>query len=179
VANALLITLAKMACGSDPDECEKMKEKLLDWLDKNKWADKYINNLVPWLLTAWLAYQRQQAKDGGMLGVTNPYKRSPVRDYFYNFIGMQEKSQAETLIMGGIKAGWGEDEKAEEGKGDVGRALGQYLNINPIPYRFWKDAYTLYHGVKGDIKQEYVPPKSIGEGYMKFGMKDWPKLEEK
>lgn len=173
IANAALLTIAKMVYDCDDPGCDERKQKLLGWMDKNTWANKYINNLVPFYLTAYIAWEHQKEK--GVDKITKKY--SPVRSYAYNFFNQREDSKLETAVAGIGKTLGQDSDKQEEGFGNLGELFGQLFNVDPLPYKPFKDAYTLIHGIKGDLKGGYKKPTSIPEGYLKQGLFDWPKLE--
>ncbi len=172
MVNATLLTLAKAVLEGD-DEDEELKSKLLNWMEKNRWSNKYVNNLVPFYLTAYLAWERQ--KKMGLKDISNFHRYSPIRSYAYNMINQQEEGKLEKLLEG---AGKVFGDKPDEGLGKIGEVTGQFFNVDPIPYRPWKDAYTLYQGMAGNIKQTPMKSKSFWEGYLRFGITDYPKLEK-
>lgn len=172
MVNATLLILAKAVLEGD-DEDERKKRRLLDWMEKNRWSNKYINNIVPFYLTAYLTWERQ--KRMGTKDISNFYKYSPVRSYAYNMINQQEEGKLEKLLEG---AGKVFGDKPDEGLGKIGEVTGNFFNVDPIPYRPWKDAYTLYQGMAGNIKQVPIKSKSFWEGYLRFGITDSPKLEK-
>ncbi len=176
LVNAALLLIAKAAFDwcEKPAECEERKEDLLNWMERNRWSNKYINNIVPFYLTGYIAWEKQ--KRMGIEGMANMYRYSPARAYAYNLFNQREDSQTEKLVKGIGNIYDEDEEKQEKGKGEMGEILGQYFNINPVPYRIFKDAYTLAHGMQGNIKQTYIKPRSVWEGYLKFGISDWPVL---
>lgn len=174
-ANVALLMIASAALKGNGDE--ERKKKLIKWMESNKWANKYVNNWLPFYLSGYLALEQQKAK-GPIADISNPYKPSPARNYISNLVN---KNDDFTLFSGLIKSAKifsDKEVKQAEGWGELGKTFGNFFNFNPLPYKPIKDAATVYMGLTGPL-QQYKKPMSFPEGYTKFGMLDWPKSAKK
>ncbi len=173
--NVALLIAASAAFGGDEDE--ERRKKLFTWLENNKWANKYVNNWLPVYLSGWLAWQQQKDK-GGLAGMANKYKYSPMRTYISNLINKNENFDS---FQGALKSSnifSNKEDKQEEGWGELGKLFGNWFNFDPLPYKIPKEAATIYTGMTTGL-EKYETPKSFVDGYFKFGVVDWPEGKDK
>lgn len=172
-ANAALLLLASAAFGGDDDDDKERKRKVMAWLSDNRWANRFVNNWMPFYLSAYLAWQQQEDK-GGISAMANPYKYSPLRSYTANLINKNEDFSVFSGLTKSTKIFSDKESDQDAGWGELGKTFGTFFNFNPLPYKVPKDVATVYKGMTGDL-EKYRPPKSFLEGYSKFGILDWPK----
>lgn len=170
-ANTAMFLLAAAAFSGGGGE--DRKKKVMKWLDSNKWVSKYINNWMPFFIAASLAYQ-QQKKAGGLSGVANNYGYSPLRSYMANVLNKNDDFDVWKGVLKGFSVASSDEDKKAEGYGELGKVFGNFFNTNPLPYKPIKDVYTVYMGMTGTL-EPYKKPTSFPEGYLKFGMFDFPK----
>ena len=190
--NSLLFMLAYTAFGGDDDEDKKRKKQMIDWAEKNQWANKYMN-ILPLYLTGYLAYMRQSETKEGLAGTFNKYKYSPLRNFVENFTNKNDTYSFDNQIQTALskinsQSKKGKELKQEAGWETVGQLLGNYFSVDPLPYRPIKDMKDVYEGVFGKEtksdrdKADTKAKKGDGEvnvkdamlkGYRKFGVTDW------
>lgn len=179
LVNSALLLMAMAAYDCERPDCKAAKTKVLNWMENNRWSGKYINNWLPWYLSAKVAYERQKRMPGGLPAMANFHGFEPGRGYLYNFMNSQEESTLEKTVQAIGKAISTDKVKHEKGMGELGQTFGQWGNFDPVPYRLWKDVYVMYEGAIGNINQTPVTPKSVWEGYLRWGITDWPVLKKK
>lgn len=169
--NTALILIASSALGGEEDKERKIR--LMAWLKSNKWVNKYVNNWLPFYLSGYLAWQQQKSQ-GGISEMANPYKSSPARSYVSNLVNKNDDFGLFTGLVKSSSIFSSNEEKKNQGWGELGKTFGNFFNFNPLPYKVPKDVFTITKGLLGPL-ESYARPTSFKEGYLKYGIFDWPK----
>jgi hypothetical protein len=197
--NAAVFLSAYALIGGGGEEKKKRRAALLAKIEKNKWGNKYLK-ILPMYITAYLAVKEQEKAKGGMAGTYNSFAYSPLRNYLYNALlnrndAFSFENQAFSAL-GGLNAkkydkngNYNEkyNDKKRKGWEKVGQIMGNYFNVDPLPYKPIKDIVDVFQGVTGmdtkadrDMKegnkeQGQKPDVlwNITEGYGRYGLLDW------
>lgn len=192
--NAALFLTAFALVGGDDDEDKKRRKNILNWVEKNKWANKYIN-VLPLYISGYLAVMKQKDTKKGMAGTFDKYSYSPLKNFIDNFTNRSDTYSFDTQVtkaFAGIsnnaKGDDTREKNQEKGWNTLGIMLGSYFNFDPLPYRPVKDMKDVYDGVMGNPTKSERDKKAVSEkksdgevnwiesmidGYRKFGVTDW------
>ena len=180
--------------GGDSEENKKRRRELFNKIEKNKWGNKYIN-ILPMYITAYIAVQKQEKTKEGLAGTLNPFRFSPLRNYLYsNLLNRNEAYSLDNQLitaLGGIFNNSNKtrtrNNKQHQGWETTGKILGNFFNVDPLPFRPFKDMTDILQGISGaktksdrDLeeagKEDGEKPvwwQNMIEGYAKYGLTDW------
>lgn len=179
LTNVLVYALAKIAIEGtgDDEEKRKRKRKLLDWLDKNYQAQKAINKIGFLYMGAYIALMQQEKIGYNDLG--SKYKKQPIVRFAENLFNANPDytlmNQAVEAIPYFTNPTTGSQEKKQEaGAFAMGKIMGNYFDLNPLPTQLIKSGVDIYKDIISD--EPYVKPEfestgdAMKQGYFKSGV---------
>jgi hypothetical protein len=193
VINTAVFLTAYALVGGDSDEDKKRRRNALKFMNNNKWANKYLN-ILPLYMSAYLAVMKQKATKKGLAGTFDKNTYSPLKNFIDNFTNRSDTYSFDTqvnVVFSGLNSQTQDTEKrnnkVKKSWETLGQLLGNYFNVDPLPYRPFKDGIDIIQGMAGQktkadrdaieaLKESGEKPvwyNNMIEGYAKFGAFDW------
>lgn len=173
ISNSALLLLAMYVIKRGDDE-ERRKKQLVEFMSKHYVVQKAVDAVIPWYLSAYLA--KMQQDNVGWDKLDNVYKKQPIVDYTLKFANQSRDFSFVSQFGNTLKATSNDEEKQLKGYEAMGKMIGNYLDVNPLPTKIVYDGTNIYKEITGNT--EYVPPKyddngeAFFRGIFKYGIVD-------
>ncbi len=204
ITNVVLTTLiVGYLSKGDDDEEKRRKKRLLEWLDKHYQVQKLITKAAPLWIAAYLAKMQQDRVSWNKLD--DVFKKQPAVTYLQNLVNVnpeyslfnqgiksipafsepvsekdynnQINSKGKVINHRKSYSDYLESEEKNQTSAseNIGKLLGNYLDLNPLPTSMIKGGINIYKDITGQTaeykKLEYENKKNaILAGYFKSGI---------